>query len=297
MFARTWLKTPPKQRSRRRHDEESIININGDTYIQNVIHRDDRILFSGYLLRPLLPVNTNGTHVKTWKEMWMVLRSDDTMSFYDDEHSTKPINSIQTQNIDVRITEEVYPDKFCFEIVTPMYVYQFMANSFEEMKEWTEILRRHSVVSKENSLIEQAEQIIEDKERQKNTLNPNQVMRESQDVRMKYYNHLRRSAPTTLRTSSQPPPRLSHAQVLSRHSSPNSPSSQVMLGAPAVTGDDDSLVAPNELRHKSPNSPRIQRHLLSIPRSRTPTKNIRVISSVDEFSPGNFLDQPEKQVK
>jgi hypothetical protein len=104
MFDR-W-KTPPKKRNdHRRHTDDIHIDINGDgnTEPVKVPPFDETIIFSGYLLRPLFPVSSNSNYVKTWKEMWMVLRSDNTMSYYEDEYSTKPMNVIQIQNIDVRV--------------------------------------------------------------------------------------------------------------------------------------------------------------------------------------------------
>lgn len=110
MFAR-W-KTPPKKNDHRTKSYNDLsdindnIDINGDGYVEVVMpRREENIIFAGYLLRPLLPSNSggNGHYIQTWKEMWTVLRSDNTMYYYEDEHSTKPINAIHLNNIDVRV--------------------------------------------------------------------------------------------------------------------------------------------------------------------------------------------------
>ncbi|KAL0489233.1 PLEKHA5 [Acrasis kona] len=172
------------------------ININGDDFViveKPAARHDETITFSGYLLRPSLSVNSG---VRTWKEVWMVLRTDKTLSYYEDELSKKAVNHILMDNADVRITEN---DNFCFEIITPQLRWQFMANTMLELLEWTQALYNASGLSKENLLIDQAEQIISERATQRNTLNPNELIRnnrESQDMRRNFYNQvLRRNTP------------------------------------------------------------------------------------------------------
>jgi hypothetical protein len=106
MFDR-W-KSPPKNRNDGRKSD--IIDINGDgSSPPSVSHND--IVYSGYLYRPMLQVN-NAQNTQTWKEIYTVLRKDNTMSYYEDEHNmVKPMHVIQIQNVDIRVCYTIFANQ------------------------------------------------------------------------------------------------------------------------------------------------------------------------------------------
>jgi hypothetical protein len=106
---------------------------------------------------------------------------------------------------------------------------------------------------------------------QKNSLTSNLELQDvHMRVRMKYYNHLHKLSQKRspiIRLHSNPPPRLS---TNSNFSPLNSPSSFVITNTSGVSYE-DQLIASQD-RVSTPNSPLIQRKLLSSPHARLPMK-------------------------
>eukprot|EP01006_Ploeotia_vitrea_P045239 TRINITY_DN66921_c3_g2_i1.p1 TRINITY_DN66921_c3_g2~~TRINITY_DN66921_c3_g2_i1.p1 ORF type:complete len:156 (+),score=11.06 TRINITY_DN66921_c3_g2_i1:135-602(+) len=96
---------------------------------------------------------------KTWKERWFVLKGS-KLYYYKTSAADKHISEISIDQAVIRTSKELYPQHFCFEIVTAPRVYQLIAKKDTEMWVWVRELQKMSQITRENEIIGTTEDMI-----------------------------------------------------------------------------------------------------------------------------------------
>eukprot|EP00669_Euglena_mutabilis_P010181 TRINITY_DN4958_c0_g1_i1.p1 TRINITY_DN4958_c0_g1~~TRINITY_DN4958_c0_g1_i1.p1 ORF type:complete len:171 (-),score=29.18 TRINITY_DN4958_c0_g1_i1:169-681(-) len=112
----------------------------------------------GYLMKM-------GQHHKTWKERWFVMQNGH-LAYYKSKEMDVPIADIALHDAYCRLSREYYPQRFCFEVVTPTRVYQLIAKTQEIMAMWMDQLSKNSLVTRDNEAIVRMEEMISQAELQ-----------------------------------------------------------------------------------------------------------------------------------
>eukprot|EP00667_Euglena_gracilis_P031133 EG_transcript_44496 len=106
-----------------------------------------------------------GQHHKSWKERWFVMENG-RLAYYKSKDMDRPIADIPLHDSYCRLSREYYPQRYCFEVVTPARVYQLIAKSQDIMTMWMEHLSRYSLVAQDNEVIIREEELISQMELQ-----------------------------------------------------------------------------------------------------------------------------------
>ena len=100
-----------------------------------------------------------GQHHKTWKERWFVINNG-RLYYYKSKDTDRPLGEIAIHESHCRVSREFYPQRLCFEIVTPTRVFQLIAKSPDSMSTWMAEVLRHSFVARDNEVILSMEDMI-----------------------------------------------------------------------------------------------------------------------------------------
>eukprot|EP01027_Heterolobosea_sp_BB2_P010974 GEZU01016018.1.p1 GENE.GEZU01016018.1~~GEZU01016018.1.p1 ORF type:complete len:149 (-),score=42.29 GEZU01016018.1:420-866(-) len=111
------------------------------------------------------------------------------MLCYADKKAKKPDETISLRDVHVRISPQFYPAYCCFELVAPNTIYYFVSQTPKQMTRWMNHVKRHSMLTHENDLIEKAEDLIRSTESQMCNLET-ATAQNDHHMRMKYFQFL-----------------------------------------------------------------------------------------------------------